>query len=391
MSKLVPPHGSDELMPLLVAEAERAETLRRAKTLKQVPMSSRETSDFLMLAMGAYTPLTGFMGPEDWHSVCADMKLASGLFWPIPITLSCSEALADSIAIEEEVALVDAESGEVMGTLEVTEKYKIDRAFECQHVFRTTDPKHPGVEKVMAQGPVNLAGRVSAVSEGVYPQQYKGLYYRPAETRALFTDKGWSKVAAFQTRNPMHRSHEHLAKIAIEICDGLLIHQVLGALKAGDIPAEVRVKAIDTLTEKYFVPGTYIQAGYPIEMRYAGPREALLHAVFRQNFGCSHLVIGRDHAGVGSYYGPFDAQHIFDQLAPGSLAIQPLKIDVTFYCYKCDGMATARTCPHGNEDRLQISGTRLREMFAKGEKIPDEFSRPEVAAVLQSYYDGLKS
>jgi sulfate adenylyltransferase len=390
MSKLVPPHGSDELMPLLVPEAERAETLRRAKGLKQVPMSSRETSDFLMLAMGAYTPLTGFMGHDDWHGACADMKLSGGLFWPIPITLSCTQALADSIAVEEEVALVDAESGEVMGTLEVTEKYKIDKTFECQHVFRTADPKHPGVEKVLGQGEVNLAGRVSAVSEGVYPQQYKGLYYRPAETRALFTDKGWSKVAAFQTRNPMHRSHEHLAKIAIEICDGLLIHQVLGALKAGDIPAEVRVKAIDTLTENYFVPGTYIQAGYPIEMRYAGPREALLHAVFRQNFGCSHLVIGRDHAGVGSYYGPFDAQHIFDQLAPGSLVIQPLKIDVTFYCYKCDGMATARTCPHDDKDRLQISGTRLREMFAKGEKIPEEFSRPEVAAVLQAYYDGLK-
>lgn len=390
MSKLVPPHGSDELMPLLVPEAERAETLRRAKGLKQVPMSSRETSDFLMLAMGAYTPLTGFMGHDDWHGACADMKLSGGLFWPIPITLSCTQALADSIAVEEEVALVDAESGEVMGTLEVTEKYKIDKTFECQHVFRTADPKHPGVEKVLGQGEVNLAGRVSAASEGVYPQQYKGLYYRPAETRALFTDKGWSRVAAFQTRNPMHRSHEHLAKIAIEICDGLLIHQVLGALKAGDIPAEVRVKAIDTLTEDYFVPGTYIQAGYPIEMRYAGPREALLHAVFRQNFGCSHLVIGRDHAGVGSYYGPFDAQHIFDQLAPGSLVIQPLKIDVTFYCYKCDGMATARTCPHDDKDRLQISGTRLREMFAKGEKIPEEFSRPEVAAVLQAYYDGLK-
>ncbi len=390
MSKLVPPHGSDELMPLLLPEAERAETLRRAKGLKQVPMSSRETSDFLMLAMGAYTPLTGFMGPEDWRGVCADMKLTSGLFWPIPITLSCTQELADSIAVEEEVALVDAELGEVMGTLEVTEKYQIDKAFECQHVFRTTDPKHPGVEKVLGQGAVNLAGRVSAVSEGVYPKQYQGLYYRPAETRALFTDKGWSRVAAFQTRNPMHRSHEHLAKIAIEICDGLLIHQVLGALKAGDIPAEVRVKAIDTLTENYFVPGTYIQAGYPIEMRYAGPREALLHAVFRQNFGCSHLVIGRDHAGVGSYYGPFDAQHIFDQLAPGSLVIQPLKIDVTFYCYKCDGMATARTCPHDDKDRLQISGTRLREMFSKGEKIPQEFSRPEVVEVLTKYYAGLK-
>ena len=331
------------------------------------------------------------MGHDDWRGCCADMKLASGLFWPIPITLSCTQELADSIAVEEEVALVDADSGEVMGTLEVTEKYKIDKAFECEHVFRTADPKHPGVAKVMGQGDVNLAGRVTAVSEGVYPQLYKGLYYRPAETRALFTDKGWSRVAAFQTRNPMHRSHEHLAKIAIEICDGLLIHQVLGALKAGDIPAEVRVKAIDALTEQYFVPGTYIQAGYPIEMRYAGPREALLHALFRQNFGCSHLVIGRDHAGVGSYYGPFDAQHIFDQLAPGSLVIQPLKIDVTFYCYKCGGMATARTCPHSNEDRLQISGTRLREMFSKGEKIPEEFSRPEVVAVLQEYYSGLKS
>jgi sulfate adenylyltransferase len=390
MSRLVPPHGSDTLMPLLLPETERAETLRRAQGLKQVPMSSRETSDFLMLAMGAYTPLVGFMGRDDWRGCCADMKLTSGLFWPIPITLSCPHELADGISIEEEVALVDAESGELMGTLEVAEKYKIDKIFECQHVFRTTDPAHPGVAKVMGQGDVNLAGRVTAVSEGVYPQQYKGLYYRPAETRALFTNKGWTRVAAFQTRNPMHRSHEHLAKIAVEICDGVLIHQVLGALKAGDIPAEVRVKAIDVLTERYFVPGTYIQAGYPIEMRYAGPREALLHALFRQNFGCSHLIIGRDHAGVGSYYGPFDAQHIFDTLPPGSLAIQPLKIDVTFFCYKCDGMATARTCPHGPEHRLEISGTRLREMFAKREKIPEEFSRPEVVAILDAYYAGLR-
>ncbi len=391
MSKLVPPHGSDELMPLLLPETERAETLRRAKGLKQVPMTSRETSDFLMLAMGAYTPLTGFMGHADWRGCCADMQLINGLFWPIPITLSCTQELADSIAIEEKVALVDAETGEVMGTLQVAEKYKIDKTFECEHVFRTTDPKHPGVAKVMGQGEVNLAGRVTALSEGIYPQQYKGLYYRPAETRALFTDKGWSRVAAFQTRNPMHRSHEYLAKIAIEICDGVLIHQVLGALKAGDIPAEVRVKAIDTLTEHYFVPGTYIRAGYPIEMRYAGPREALLHAVFRQNFGCSHLVIGSDHAGVGSYYGPFDAQHVFDTLPLGSLEIQPLKIDVTFYCYKCSGMATARTCPHGDKHRLQISGTRLREMFSKREKIPEEFSRPEVVAILTEYYAGLQS
>jgi sulfate adenylyltransferase len=391
MSKLVPPHGSDTLMPLLLPEAERTESLRRAQSLKRVPMTSREMSDFLMLGMGAYTPLTGFMGHDDWRGCCVDMKLANGLFWPIPITLSCSEDIADSIAVGDDVALVDAESGELMGALQVTEKYKIDKAFECHHVFRTDDPKHPGVAKVLSQGVVNLAGRVTALSEGIYPHQYKGLYYRPAETRALFTDKGWSRVAAFQTRNPMHRSHEYLAKIAIEVCDGVLIHQVLGALKGGDIPAEVRVKAIDALTEHYFVPGTYIQAGYPIEMRYAGPREALLHALFRQNFGCSHLVVGRDHAGVGSYYGPFDAHHIFDSLAPDSLAIQPLKIDVTFFCYKCDGMATGRTCPHSPEHRLEISGTRLREMFANREIIPDEFSRPEVVAILKEYYAGLQS
>lgn len=393
MSKLVPPHGSAALIPLLAPEAEAAEELKRAAHLRKVPMSSRETSDFIMLAMGAYTPLQGFMGKADWHRVCADMKLTSGLFWPIPITLSCSRELADSIAIEETAALVDQASGEIMGMLEVAEKYELthkDKEFECQHIFRTADPKHPGVEKVMAQAEVNLAGRVIALSEGIYPKQYKGFYYRPAETRAIFADKGWSRVAAFQTRNPMHRSHEHLAKIAIEVCDGVLIHQVLGALKPGDIPADVRVNAIDKLTGTYFVPGTYIQAGYPIEMRYAGPREALLHALFRQNFGCSHLVVGRDHAGVGSYYGPFDAQHIFDTLPAGSLVIQPLKIDVTFYCYKCGGMATARTCPHGAEHRLEISGTKLRSMFAAREKIPAEFSRPEVVAVLQEYYSGIR-
>ena len=212
---------------------------------------------------------------------------------------------------------------------------------------------------------------------------------RPSQTRALFEKKGWSTVAAFQTRNPMHRSHEHLAKIAIEICDGLLIHQVLGALKPGDIPADVRVDAIDALVQNYFVPGTAIQAGYPIEMRYAGPREALLHALFRQNFGCSHLVVGRDHAGVGNYYGPFDAHKIFDDIPKGSLETQPLKIDIAFYSYRCGGMDTGRTCPSDESERLQISGTRLREMFSNKETVPTEFSRPEVVTVLQKYYDSL--
>jgi len=386
MSKLTPPHGNGRLNPLLVPEAERAEALKRAERLQKIPMSSREVSDLLMLGMGAYTPLTGFMGETDWRGCCVDMKTANGLFWPIPITLSCDSDRADDIAIGEEVALVD-EAGVIFGTLEVAEIYAIDRAMECANVFRTTDAAHPGVEKVMQQGAVNLAGPVATLNEGHYPATYPSLYYRPADTRALFQDLGWSTVAAFQTRNPMHRSHEYLAKIAVEICDGLLIHQVLGALKPGDIPAEVRVAAIDALVANYFVADTVIQAGYPIEMRYAGPREALLHAVFRQNFGCSHLVVGRDHAGLGDYYGPLDAHHIFDEIDKGSMAIQALKIDVTFHCAKCDGMATGRTCPHGEEDRLSISGTRLREMFANGEAIPKEFSRSEVLDVLRTYYD----
>jgi sulfate adenylyltransferase len=329
------------------------------------------------------------MREEDWRGTCVDMKLGNGTFWPIPITLSCDRDLADAIAPGQEVALVDDESGQIMAVMDVAEKYAIDRALECSEVFRTTDPAHPGVAKVMVQGEVNLAGPVQVLSEGAYPQDYKSLYLRPAETRALFEELGWSRVAAFQTRNPMHRSHEHLAKIAIEVCDGLLIHQVLGKLKAGDIPADVRTQAIDVLVKNYFAPDTVIQAGYPIEMRYAGPREALLHALFRQNFGCSHLVVGRDHAGVGDYYGPLDAHHIFDSLDPGSLETEPLKIDVTFYCDVCQGTATNRTCPHDETHRLAISGTRLREMFANNETIPVTFSRPEVIEVLRAHYNTL--
>ena len=386
MSRLVSPHGGARLKPLLVPRAERHGEIERAAALRKVALSSREISDLLMLGMGAYTPLDGFMNEADWRGCCRDMKCADGLFWPIPITLSCDEDSAAGLAVGEDVALTD-QAGTLFGVLALSEKYRIDKAYECRQVFRTTDDAHPGAKKVMAQGAVNLAGPVRVLHEDHYPETYKGLYYRPAETRALFEDKGWSTVAAFQTRNPMHRSHEYLAKIAVELCDGLLIHQVLGALKPGDIPADVRVAAIDALVANYFVPGTVVQAGYPIEMRYAGPREALLHAVFRQNFGCSHLVIGRDHAGVGAFYGPFDAHHIFDEIEPGSIEIQAMKIDITFHCYKCGGMATGRTCPHGEEDRLAVSGTALREMFANREPIPPEFSRPEVLKVLQAYYD----
>ena len=389
MSQLVQPHGGQGLKPLLAPETERADLKAHAKGLKQVPMTSREMSDVLMFSMGAYTPLDGFMGKADWQGVCADMKLANGLFWPIPVTLSADPSLADTIGEEEEVALVDEESGTVMAIMQVNEKYALsedDKKFECQHVFTTTDMDHPGVQKVMGQRDVNLAGPVTVIDEGEFPALFGDLYQRPADARAEFLDKGWSRVAAFQTRNPMHRSHEHLAKIAVEVTDGVYIHQVLGKLKPGDIPAETRTKAIQEMIDHYFVPGTVIQAGYPIEMRYAGPREALFHALIRQNYGCSHLIVGRDHAGVGDYYGPFDAQHIFDKLWDGALETVPLKIDITFYCKKCMGMATAKTCPHDKENHVSISGTKQREMLAAGADIPPEFSRPEVVKVLQEYY-----
>ena len=391
MSKLVPPHGSEVVRPLLVAEAERAGELRRAETLPEVPLTSREVSDVFMLGMGAYTPLGGFMGEKDWRGVCADMKLESDVFWPIPITLSASHDLAETISVGDEVALCDGESGEILAVMSVEEKYAIDKTLECESVYRTSDPAHPGVQKVLDQGPVNLGGKVRVLSEGEYPEKYPDLYLRPNESRALFEEKGWLRIAAFQTRNPMHRSHEHLAKIAVEVTDGVFIHQVLGKLKPGDIPAEVRTRAIQAMIDNYFLPDTVVQAGYPIEMRYAGPREALLHALIRQNFGCSHLVVGRDHAGVGDYYGPFDAHNIFDELWDGALQTKPLKIDITFYCRKCYGMATGKTCPHGREHHISVSGTEQRAMLENDEDIPPEFSRPEVVAILKEYYAGLNS
>ena len=391
MPQLVGPHGGGELMPLLAPQDARADLLAQAQGLTKVPLTSRELSDLFMFGMGAYTPLTGFMSEADWRGVCTDMKLANGVFWPIPITLSASSDIADAIGIGSDVALINGESGDIVGTMRIDEKYTIDKTLENESVYRTADAAHPGVQKVLEQGEVNLAGPVTALSEGEYPDKYPGLYYRPVESRALFIEKGWSKVAAFQTRNPMHRSHEYLAKIAVEVLDGVFIHQVLGALKPGDIPAEVRTQAIQAMIDNYFVPGTVVQAGYPIEMRYAGPREALIHALIRQNFGCSHLIVGRDHAGVGDYYGPFDAHKIFDEIPAGSLETQALKIDITFFCRKCNGMATGRTCPHSAEDQVTISGTRQREMLTAGEDIPTEFSRPEVVAVLREYYASLNN
>jgi sulfate adenylyltransferase len=390
VSALVSPHGGGPLKPLLLDSAARDAALARARSLPQVRVSSREKGDLIMLGIGGFTPLDGFMTQDDWAGVCDGMKLASGLFWPIPITLSTDKASADRIDRGGEIALVDPESDEILATMRVTEKYTIDKSHECSRVFRTTDLEHPGVKMVMEQGDVNLAGSVQVLSTGGFPERYGALFMTPAHTRELFESLGWSRIAAFQTRNPMHRSHEYLAKVAIEVCDGVLVHSLLGALKPGDIPADVRTRAIAELIDRYFVTKTVVQAGYPLDMRYAGPREALLHALFRQNYGCSHLIVGRDHAGVGNYYGPFDAHHIFDEIPEDSLETRPLKIDWTFWCYSCGGMASARTCPHDDKERLLVSGTKLRKWLSEGAEVPAEFSRPEVLAILREYYQGLE-
>jgi len=383
---LVNPHGGGPLKPLLLqGDALRAEQAR-AKSLPQIKVSSREAGDIIMLGIGGFTPLDGFMTKADWQGVCDGMKMANGLFWPIPVTLSTDD---EAVKAGSDVALVGGDNNEILATMKVSEKYTIDKAHECMQVYKTTDAAHPGVKMVMEQGKYNLAGSIKVLSTGGFKEKYGEQFMTPAETRALFEKMGWKRIAAFQTRNPMHRSHEYLAKIAIETMDGVLVHSLLGNLKPGDIPAEVRSEAIDVLVKNYFAPNTVIQAGYPLDMRYAGPREALLHALFRQNYGCSHLIVGRDHAGVGDYYGPFDAQKIFDEIPKDALETKNMNIDWTFWCNKCGGMASQRTCPHTKDDRILLSGTKVRSMLSEGQPLPVEFSRPEVAAVLTKYYQGL--
>ena len=384
--KLISPHGSKVLKELLLDGGKKEAELKRADSLPKLTVSSRETGDLIMLGIGGFTPLEGFMGHDDWKGVCESMKMTNGIFWPIPITMSQDEQVSPGT----EVTLLSEETGEIMATMKVTESYKIDKELECKNVFTTTDSDHPGVKMVMEQKEWNIAGPVKVLSESYFPTEFKGIYQRPAESRKIFQDKGWKTIAALQLRNPMHRSHEYLAKIAVEVSDGLYIHQLVGGLKPGDIPADVRVKCIDTLVENYFVKDRVVTGGYPLDMRYGGPREGLLHGLFRQNFGCTHMIIGRDHAGVGDYYGPFDAQEAYHSLWDGALECKMLPIDWTFYCYKCDGMASMKTCPHAKQDRVMLSGTALRKALSEGGEVVPEFSRKEVLDILREYYAGLE-
>jgi len=414
MSTLIPPHGGKGLVCRLLEGAELDAEKKKAEGLKKVEISPRENGDLIMMGIGAFSPLEGFMTKADWKGVCENFLMADGTFWPVPVTLSCSKEDADAINKGDEIALLDPVLNEIRATMKVTEKYEMtetDKKWECEKIFmgegiptpeefwKVAEEDHPGVEMVMKQKDFNLAGPVKVLSEGQFPTKYKGIYMRPAESRKIFEERGWTEIAAMQLRNPMHRSHEYLCKIAVEVCDGVFIHSLVGNLKPGDIPADTRVKCIQVLVDKYFVPDKVVQGGYPMDMRYAGPREGLLHSCFRQNYGVSRMIIGRDHAGVGDFYGMFEAQTIFDKIPyteeacpdPGkALLCKPLKIDWTFYCHKCDGMASLRTCPHGKEDRVILSGTMLRKMLSEGGDIPDHFGRDEVLDILRDYYQGLE-
>ena len=384
MSNLIPPHGGKGLTVCLLEGAALEAEKTKAAGLKQVAISPRVKGDLIMIGIGGFSPLTGFMTKADWKGVCENFLTADGTFWPVPVTFDVNNEDADAINVGDEIALYDPEGDEIMATMTVTEKYEMteaDKKYECEKVYmgegtatadefwKVAKNDHPGVQMVMQQKDVNLAGPVKVLSEGEYPTRYKGVYMRPEESRKIFEERGWSEVAALQLRNPMHRSHEYLCKIAVEVCDGVYIHSLVGNLKPGDIPAEVRVKCIDSLVKNYFVEDKVVQGGYPLDMRYAGPREGLLHATFRQNYGCSRMIIGRDHAGVGDFYGMFEAQTIFDKIPQPeeegkALLCSPLKIDWTFYCFKCDGMASLRTCPHEKEERVLLSGTMFAMVFA---------------------------
>jgi len=405
MSQLVPPHGGKGLVIRLLEGDALAAELKKAETLKKIEVSNRVKGDLIMIGIGGFSPLEGFMTKADWKGVCEKFLMADGTFWPVPVVMDTDD---ESVKVGDEITLVN--NGTIYATMKVTEKFELTEAekkWECEKIYKghgddSADDKfwkvavedHPGVQMVLAQKKYCLAGPVKVLSEGNYPTKYAGIYKRPAEVRAEFDKLGWKNVAALQLRIPMHRSHEFLAKIAIEVCDGVLIHSLIGNLKPGDIPADVRVKCIDKLVELYFVKKNVLQAGYPLDMRYAGPREGLLHATFRQNYGVNNMLIGRDHAGVGDFYGMFEAQTIFDEIptpsAPGkALLCKPMKIDWTFYCFKCDGMASLRTCPHTKEDRVILSGTKLRKALSEGAAVPDHFGREEVLVILREYYEGL--
>jgi len=376
----IAPHGGT-LVNLLAEGAEAEALARRARNLPKLVVSPRELSDLELLAVGALSPLTGFLGERDYRSVLETMHLESGLAWTIPVTLSLDEEEVKRIGGAEAVALLAEEGGEPLAVVEVEEIFRRDREQEALGVFGTEDLAHPGVKALAEAGDFCLAGPVRAIR---LPEHTDFLEYRltPAQTRAAFRERGWRTVVGFQTRNPIHRAHEYIQKCALEIVDGLLVHPLMGETKDDDVPAHVRMACYEALFAGYYPKDRAMISIFPAAMRYAGPKEAIWHAICRKNYGCTHFIVGRDHAGVGTYYGTYDAQKIFERFEPEELGITPLMFEHAFWCNACEGMASVKTCPHGEESRVSLSGTKVREMLRRGERPPIEFSRPEVADIL---------
>ncbi|PPS41507.1 sulfate adenylyltransferase [Chroococcidiopsis sp. TS-821] len=375
----IAPHGM-QLINRVATPEQKQEFLDKADSLPRVQLDERAVSDLEMIAIGGFSPLSGFMEREDYERVVAEMRLANGLPWSIPITLSVDEAIAEPLK-EGSLIRLDDPRGQFIGVLQLTQKYHYDKAKEAVNVYRTDDIKHPGVKVVYDQGSVNLAGPVWLLERQPHPL-FPKYQIDPAQSRQMFKEKGWRTVVGFQTRNPIHRAHEYIQKCALETVDGLFLHPLVGATKEDDIPADVRMRCYEILLEHYYPQDRVILAINPAAMRYAGPREAIFHALVRKNYGCTHFIVGRDHAGVGDYYGTYDAQYIFDEFEPAELGITPMMFEHAFYCKRTQQMATTKTSPSTPEERVHLSGTKVREMLRRGELPPPEFSRPEVAAEL---------
>lgn len=375
----IAPHGG-QLIDRIATGTQREEFLSKAEFLPRVQLDERAVSDLHLIAIGGFSPLTGFMGKADYDRVVEEMHLANGLPWSIPVTFSVTEDIAAPLQ-EGNLIRLDDSAGRYIGVLQLSEKYTYDKTREAMKVYRTDSKQHPGVAVLYRQGKVNLAGDIWLLERNSHPL-FPAYQIDPALSRAAFRERGWKTVVGFQTRNPIHRAHEYIIKCALETVDGLFLHPLVGATKEDDIPADIRMRCYEIMVEHYFPHNRVILAINPAAMRYAGPREAIFHALIRKNYGCTHFIVGRDHAGVGDYYGTYDAQYIFDEFDPGALGIQPLKFEHAFYCKRTQGMATTKTSPSLPEERVHLSGTKVREMLRRGELPPPEFSRPEVAAEL---------
>jgi sulfate adenylyltransferase len=381
IKSLIQPHGG-KLIDCFLSEKESKQTITKVLNLPRLTLSARNIADLECIATGVYSPLEGFVNEQEYNSIVKDMRLTSGIAWSIPVTLQVAESIADEYKLDSEIALTHA-NGEILAIMTVTSKFKPDQSFEAEKVYRTAQEAHPGVKAMLQEGNVYLGGPIKLINS-IPPTEFLDYRLTPEATRTEFARREWNTVVAFQTRNPIHRAHEYITKIALELVDGLFINPLVGQTKSDDIPADVRMKCYQVLMEKYYPQNRVCLGVFPAAMRYAGPREAIMHAIARQNYGCTHFIVGRDHAGVGDYYGTYDAQYIFDEFTEDELQITPLKFEHAFYCTRSQSMATGKTSPSTKEERIHLSGTKVRAMLRNGQTPPPEFSRPEVAEILAS-------